>query len=364
MLSKNYNIALAIVLFFTLGCGLKLGEKNKDANVMEIKSASCLNQSLDQLKLFFAGNATDEQVSESFMCLQDVLLAFKDNVRGKQEPDSYTPAEIAGYIAHKFSKEGSGFNTGLLVEIMKLKVILVGGTADKLTKAEIQALASIVARLKNDVVKLNPHMKIIVSKWAPETQPETQPKTQPETQPDLQPEMKEKKFFEAKMAFEAFLNRVALLLASSGQAYELQSLLDLAIEVVKNGSSGADTVKLINNARNFVIKFKITLIGGTEALVGKEWVPFAKTLGEVFFQMLRFKYFYNDLTPEQVTEKFKVYELVGVDVSNLLADLLTFKGASLLKNSEITDLLEAAKPVILRLTSVPSWSIRWVNLKL
>ncbi len=330
MLSNYYNISLAVVLFFTLGCGLKLGEKNKNANVLEIKSASCLEKSVSQLKLFFAGDATNEQVSESFMCLQDVLLAFKDKVRGK-EMDSYTPAEIAGYIAKKFAKDGGGvLSTGLLVEIMKLKVILVGGGEDKLTKNEIQALSSIIARLKNDVVKLNPHMKIIVSKWKPEAQSE----------------MKEKKFLEAKAAFEGFLNRVALLLASSGHPYELNSLLNLVIEAIKSNPTGADTVTLINNARNFVIKFKMTLIGGSEALAGKEWVPFAKTVSEVFFQSLRLKYFLNELTDEQVAEKFKVYELVGTDVSNLLADLLIFKNATLLKNTEIIDLLEAAKPLM------------------
>lgn len=330
MLSKYCRILLSGVLFLTLGCGLKLGEKNKTANVLEIKSASCLDQSVSQLKLFFAGDATDEQVSESFMCLQDVLLAFKDKVRG-QDPDSYTPAEIAGYIAKKFAKEGGGgLSSGLLVEIMKLKVILVGGEAGKLTKNEIQALSSIIARLKNDVVKLNPHMKIIVSKWKAETSPE----------------MKEKKFLDAKAAFEGFLNRIALLLGSSGRPYELNSLLNLAIEAIKNNPTGSDTVTLINNARNFVIKFKMTLIGGSEALVDKEWVPFAKAIGEVFFQSLRFKYFFNELTEEQIAEKFKVYELVGTDVSNLLADLLIFKNVSLLKNSEIIDLLETAKPIL------------------
>ncbi len=330
MLSKSCNISLAFVLLFTLGCGLKLGEKNKTNNVLEIKSASCLDQSLSQLNLFFAGDATDEQVSESFMCLQDVLLAFKDNVRGK-EMDSYTPAEIAGYIANKFAKEGGGgLSAGLLVEIMKLKIILVGGDADKLTKNEIQALSSIIARLKNDIVKLNPHMKIISSKW----------------KPDAQSEMKEKKFLEAKAAFEEFLNRVALLLASSGRPYELNSLLNLAIEAIKGSPTGAARVTLINNARNFVTKFKMTLIGGSEALAGKEWVPFAKTLSEVFFQSLRLKYFLNELTDEQVAEKFKVYELVGSDISSLLADLLIFKNATLLKNTEIIDLLEAAKPVM------------------
>lgn len=332
MFSKIFLISLTVILFFTLGCGLKLGEKNKTENVLEVKSASCLNQSLSQLKLFFTGDATDDQVSESFICLQDVLLAFKDNVRGKDQ-NSYTPDEISKYLSNQFSKGGSGLSSELLSEVMKLKVILVGGSPEKITKPEIEAIASIIARLKSDVVKLNPHMKVIVSKWVSISNTE----------------MKEKKFVEAKAAFEGFLNRIALLLASSGRGYELNDLMNLAIEAIKAGNGSAATIKTLSNAKNVIVKFKMTLIGGTEVLVGKEWVPFVKTLGEVFFQSLRFKYFYKDLQEEQVAEKWKVYEQVVVDLSSLIQDLLTFKKSNLLLNSEIIELLNSAKPLLTNL---------------
>lgn len=329
MLSRITQLTISCTFFLTLGCGLKLGEKNKTANVLEIKGASCLTKSIDQLKLFFAGDATDEQLTESLMCVQEVLLTFKDNVRG-QEQNSYTPEEISKYIAAKFSKSGSAISTDFLVEIFKLKVLIAGGTSDKLTKAEIEALVSIIGRLKPEVVRLNPHMKVIVSKW---------------TAP-ADAAMKEKKFIEAKAAFEAFLNRVALLLASTGRVYEMSDLLNLAIEAIRSGNGSADTIKLLSGAKNLTIKFKMTLIGGSEVIENKEWVPFAKTLGGVYFQALRIKYFYQDLKEEQVAEKWKVYEQVVVDVSTLAHDLLVFKNSTLLKNSEITALLEAAKPLL------------------
>lgn len=329
MLSRLIHFSLTGVLFLTLGCGLKLGEKNKAVNVLEIKSAACLDQSLNQLKMFFAGDARDEQVAESFMCIQDVLLAFKDNVRGKEQ-DAYTGPEIANYIAHKFNKGEGGLSFELLVQFLKLKVVLVGGTDEKITKNEIEALASVVARLKNDVVKLNPHMKVIVSKWVPGTEAE----------------MNEKKFIDAKAAFESFLNRVALLLSASGRGYELNDLMNLAIVAIKSGNGNPATIKTLSDAKAFIVKFKMTLIGGSETLIGKEWVPFAKTLGEAFFQTLRFKYFYNALTETQTAEKFKVYEQVAMDISGLLQDLLIFKGEALLKNSDIAELLETARPLL------------------
>ena len=331
MFSNICRVSLAVIFFLTLGCGLKLGEKNKAVNVLEIKSGSCLDKATGQLKTFFAGDATDEQIGEAVMCLQDVLLAFKDNVRGKDQ-DVYTPLEISGYIAKKFPS-GSALSADLLVEIMKLKVVLVGGTADALTKNEVQALASIIARLKNDVVRLNPHMKLIVSKWTAPTDSE----------------MKEKKFLDAKSEFETFLNKIALLLGSSGRGYELNDLMNLAIEAIKSGNGNAATIKTLTDAKLLIFKFKLTLIGGSELIVGTEWVPFTKTLGETFFQMLRFKYFYDNLNADQVPEKFKVYEQVIADVSNLMQELLTFKKSSAVKNSEIVELFEAARPLLTNL---------------
>lgn len=330
MFSNSLNTILALLLFLSLGCGLKIGEKNKSENVAEIQGSSCLTQSMDGLKLFFKGDATDMQISESIMCLQNVLISFKDNIRGKNQ-NSYTPEEIGNFLTKQFLKNGTDFNADLLAEIMNLKVVLVGGNTSAITKSEIDAIASIIARLKPDLIALNPHMKVIFSKWTPDTDSA----------------MREKKFVDAKTAFEVFLNHIGLMLASTQRGYEIKDLINLAVEVAKFTNSTADSIKIIYNAKNFVIKFKLTLIGGNGALIGNEWIPFAKTLNEAFFQILRFKYFFNDLKDDQISEKWKVYENVATDISGLFQDLMTFKNSLILPNNEIISLLEEAKPLLI-----------------
>lgn len=326
MFSKLLIFSFSAVLFLTLGCGLKLGEKNKEENIAEIKSASCVRQSMDQLKLFFAGDATDEQVSESLICLQNVLISFKDNIRG-QKQNSYTPDEIANFLSKQFLKDDTEFSKEFLAEIMKLKVALVGGITKGITRNEIEAISNFVARLKPEVVKLNPHMKVIVSKWSPES--------------DQQ--VKEKKFLDAKAALEVFLNRVALLLASTGRGYELNDLVNLVVEAAKFSKSDDEIINKISTAKTLIIKFKETMIGGNTSLTGSEWVPFAKTLGEIFSQSLRYKYFFDFLKDHQRAEKLKVHRQVFSDVLTLIHDLLYFKESHVFGTSELSDLVLTAQ---------------------
>ena len=280
MFSKALSLSLVAALFLNLGCGLKLGEKNKTENVAEIKSASCLKQSVDELKLFFNGEAKDEQVAESVQCLQNVLLAFKDNIRGANK-EGYTAQEVSKLVTKQFLKDGTEFSDEFLLEVMKFKVALVGGNNELITKTVVMAISSLIALLKTDLVNLNSHMKIIVSKWAPDAK---------------SPTGNELKFKEAKKAFNTVLIKVARVLASTDRGYDINNLVNLVAEASVFAKSEDSTVQKIRSAKALIVKFKLTLIGGTEALVGPEWGSFIKTIGEVYFQSLRLKYFYNNLT--------------------------------------------------------------------
>ena len=326
MFSKLLKFGLAAVFLLNLGCGLKLGEKNKTENIAEIKGASCLTDSLDGFKLFFAGDATDEQVSSSLLCLQNVIVTFKENIRG-QDPDSYTPEEVSNFLSKQFLKDGTSFRAELMSEIIKLKVVLLGGDTKVITKTEIDGLASLVARLKPELVKLNPHMKIIVSKWTP----------------DSDALIKENKFIDAKAAFETFLNRIALMLASTKRSYEINDLVNLVIEAAKYAKTADDKIEKIETAKLLIGKFKEKLIGGNTALVGNEWVPFTRTLGEAFFQLLRYKYFFESLKENQIAEKWKVHKQVAKDVVDLLRDLLEFKETHFFSTADLTTLVLTAQ---------------------
>lgn len=329
MYSKLTRYSFAAILLFTSGCGLKFGEKPKEEKVVQFTQGSCLEEATANFKLFFAGDATDKQVGDAVQCFQTAFQHFKENVRG-QNKDSYTPEEIGGFIKSQFFKgdSASQFSTGFVSEVMALKVVLIGGTADAITRDELDGISALVGALQSELIKLNPHMKVIVSKW----------KLSAKAEED------NKKFNEAKTAFAKFLDMLANRLKLTGKTYQLNNLVSLAAEVTSLMKS--DISATIEKARGLVIKAKTGLLGGEASLAGSEWNWFLKTLGEVYFQTLRLKYFHEPLTDQQVVEKWKVYEAIGLDVSKLLEELLGQKESKLITNKEIGEILAALKPIV------------------
>ena len=327
MRSNLFKIVLSLFFIFSIGCGLKIGERNKteDENVVELKTGACLKPSLADLKLFFAGDASGEQVSGSLVCLQGVLKDFQTNIRGKNK-DAYTPDEISNFLSKQFLKDGGGLSRELLAEVMKLKVLLVGGNTELLTKNEINGIIDVIARLKPELAKLAPHMKIIVSKWVLTADNLTN----------------ETKFIKAKEALEVFLNRVGNLLASTERSYEINDLMNLIIEAVKS-KGNEEKVEKITKAKALVIKFKQVVIGGDAALKGKEWLPLVRTVGEGYFQLLRYKYFSDNLKENQIAEKWKVHKLVATDIVTLVGDLLSIKEDHIFASAGLVELILIAQ---------------------
>jgi hypothetical protein len=330
-LHKILSLSIAFLLICTVGCGIKLGEKNKTDTVAQIKGADCLKSATASFKLFVNGDASDDQVSEALLCIQSVLQTFKDNVRG-QDKHAFTPEEIGNFLSREYLKDSDPLDPMLLIEVAKLKTALLGGDPTEITKDEIDGLTSLVARYKPDIVKLNPHVKVLVSKW--------------NAQAETNSVAKEQKFIEAKNATLGFLNHIAQDLSAGKRPYELSDLLGLVTQVARFAKVDPSTLKTISDAAPLVLKFKLNLIGGTTALNGDEWLGFNQTIGQLFFQSLRLKYFCNDLLPGQMVEKLNVYKLVAYDVTQLLQNLLSQKPSHLLQNSEIEELVTAAVPLV------------------
>ena len=332
MFSKFYSrIIISLIIAVNIGCGIKLGEENKTNHVAEIKGADCLKDSMSNVKLFIAGDATDEQVGTAAECLQKVVLTFKDNIRGKDK-HSYTPQELFGFIKNQFMKDSdTEFSPALIAEVMKFKVLLFGGTEDVIQKTEIEALSSFVARFKPELVSLNPHMKVIVSKW------------KVEDESDLQ--AKEQKYMAAKLAFNGIIMAFSDFIKEGGRTYKLADLISLLQEVASFTGSTSDLITKIDNLKLFILKTKLILIGGDETLKGSEWTKFHCILAELYFQTLRIQYFITPLTPEQSEEKFYAIQKIAEDLTAKVPELLQGKGAKELTNLEIGELAAAAKPL-------------------
>ncbi len=332
----SIKIVFAISLILTLGCGIKFGEKNKDANqTAQVKSARCLDDSIAGLKLFVKGEASDKKVEESVLCLKNVFTAFKENIRG-QEKESFTSDELSQFIKVNFLKDGTEITKEFQLEIMKLKVVLFGGTEAIIQKSEIDQVVLFMGRLTNSLVKLNPHMKIISMNWD----------SVEITEGSAIRNSKEGQFLQAKKAFQDFVITFTSELKRNDADYEIDDLINLAVETAKFANSKSDLIKNIKMLKPVVKRFKRSLIGGSDAIKGSEWDRLGLTLGEAYFQMLRVKYFLNPLNdsrngnPEEVRAKqWQIYKEMAVDVSQLFQKLLLAKQSQSVANAELADIM-------------------------
>lgn len=327
MFSRLLLVVLMPLFLVSSGCGLKLGEQNKtEPKVVTMNAGSCLEESKNQLKTFFDGEAKEEQVTAAMGCLKQTLDDFKVNIRGK-EKNSYAADEISTLVSKQFIKDDSVNIDDLINEVMKLKVVLVGGTTKVLTKEELTEIGQILDQITPELSKLASHMKIITMKWKPEANRESSAE----------------KLQKASMALELLLVKVGRVLASGNRSYEVSDLIGLAQEVMKLMKSSQENIDKLSKAKILVIKAKRVLIGGETYLKGNEWNPLMQTVGGAFGILLRYKYFYDNLKEEQIAERWSIHRQTVGDVESLLQTLLNFKSVHYYSTEELTDLILSAQ---------------------
>ncbi len=323
--------ATAVSLVTLSGCGLKVGEESQTKETAVVQSTACLDQTIDDLKLFVAGDATDNQVSTAVDCLQNVFNSFKENIRGENK-DAYTSAEIAIFIEKNFIKDSTTFSASFQKQFMNLKVALVGGNDQLILKTEIDSIIEIIKDIKPDIVRLNKSMKIVVLKWDRAQQP-------------LDESEKEKRFLTAKKDLQLLIGKIAAAFAKTGKAYQVDHLLNFAKELLLFSKSNNSALTAIEKARPFLKKFKVVLIGGDFTLAKSEWLRLGSTLHEGLFQILRYNYFLKDIGNVDADVKWDVYEKIAVDLSGLVEELLDAKESQTLTNFELYEISQSLDKV-------------------
>ena len=326
---KILSIIISSVTLFTVGCGLKLGEQKKTNDVAEIQGGvSCLKDSTASLKAFTKGEAKDAEIDSAMTCLSKTVISFKDNMRGKDKK-SFTPGELAGFLKKNFMKDSNfELTPELLSAFMKFKVALVGGDTETLKKSEIAAIADLMLRLKPELVALNPHMKTIIGKW--------QGGSAELTDENL------KEFNLTRLQLIYSLKRVTGVLAAGNREYDTADFADLVVEVMKAANSSSESIEKIKKARGMMIKAKTTLIGGTQMIVGDEWLSIGVLAGEAYSQVLRNRYFLSAVSEKDSDTKIRVYQQMVDDVFSSMPEIMTAHGESGLHTRELVELMNTA----------------------
>ncbi len=151
---------MALTLVVLSSCSDFLNGKPKQEKVVEIKqeSMSCLkNVSLD-VKKFMKSETTNKEIDKTFSCIDNTLKEFQTRVEGAAEADSFTSDELY-QIFDKFIKDAdiSKVASG---DLLVLKSALLGGSSQKITKAEISVLRDYLLALKTEIKNLVPYAQL------------------------------------------------------------------------------------------------------------------------------------------------------------------------------------------------------------
>lgn len=157
----------AIVLILSCsGCGL-LGDSmsapvSAPNNIAQ--EANCMSESLDTLGQFFSGSVSASAIGGSWQCFEDAVDLFARKVRGAN-PNYWTARELANFIETQFLDAGEKISDDLMTNIMRIKVLLIGGPNDRINRDEIGALHGLAKALAKLMQDLNPQMTIYSGNW-------------------------------------------------------------------------------------------------------------------------------------------------------------------------------------------------------
>ncbi len=156
------KILWALTLMLSLTACDRFLKKNDQVNAqaeqvkIEFKEGECLKDVPAQIQKFLDDEGGLES---SFPCVQTALKSFMKLTRGSQA-DSYTGKELQEFFNIYLLKENKISNE-FLEDIMKLKVVVVGGAADVATRTELEKFVDFLGLLEKELGRYQGRIRVI-----------------------------------------------------------------------------------------------------------------------------------------------------------------------------------------------------------
>jgi hypothetical protein len=161
MLFKRKAFAImGLVLACALpACSLRVGEEVEQKKiVVNPAKEGCLANAGDVLDRYFEGKIDEAELESFWACTEKAFGTFVQNTQGGGGT-YYSPEELASFLSKYFLK-GKPIEPKLLSETMVLKQGLVGGSADRLSRAELEQVMAILRSVHEQSLKLRAFMPI------------------------------------------------------------------------------------------------------------------------------------------------------------------------------------------------------------
>lgn len=160
MTSSKYILFLVLSSLMFSSCTEFLKGKPKKEEVIEVQqeSMSCLRTVSLEVSQFMRSESSNEQIDATFACIDQTLAQFQTRVEGRAEASSFTADELFE-IFDRFV-EDADISRAATQDLLTLKAALLGGTDQKITKAEIGQLREYLLLIREEAKKLLPYAQL------------------------------------------------------------------------------------------------------------------------------------------------------------------------------------------------------------
>lgn len=323
------QIIFAFLLFFSIGCSLKINEDPPEAKPFDFKGvegSQCLAEVLPTMSEFVKGTAKAENVDKTWECFGKALTIYSTLVRGQNE-DRYLARELAKFF-EDFYLDDIKISDRLLAEIMELKQIIVGGNAEYITRDELKKLVEFSNKMRGISLKILPYMQVFSLNW--------KVSGARNIESDI-------KFFEnANLEIQDAAKSIAAIVEINNHDYSIEDfvvLLDELSALYKENWSFVDKMRAV---LPLVYKLKKSLAGGSEQLISAhEWRRFLLLGARGYIQYLRYHYFIKNNDELGAGTELVYLAKSFDDLFSYLGDMVAEKPEGVFTRQELVEVFQS-----------------------
>ena len=277
-LKRSVNITLVIFTSLSLiACGLRIGDEKKGHQPIKLDGSgfTCISNITQYIEAYIGAELSASQTASFYDCLKRSFAEFQNYTRGSDK-DFYRPEELKHFLEKNFLKPRV-ISYGLLTHAMNLKVALLGGNTERITRDEFKNLSSVLDALKSASQKMQPYMKIINRRVGLSSYPYNERLTR------------------AREAEEVLAQEMQLLgrkLGQWAQPYQLEFAKGFLVEFSRFLYNGRkSTVLKVKRWGELITTFKPMATGGfPKVLEPSEWGDLLQASFGWYLFYLRYKY--------------------------------------------------------------------------
>ncbi len=275
-MSISASFTLALFVFFALGCA-KEGERKSQPVRVELKgNCGALADIGSNLSRFAKGELSTAEIAKVWGCVSAAVSDYERITAGDLPGGDYSPQYVRQFFEKYFLAQRP-VSDELLASLMQIKRVLVAGSANKITHAELVKMQDLLRILREVSVELAPHAKVAL--------------LNAETASDDQ-------IRDANEVFDRSLLRLGQWLLVQNQDYDFDqahALIHELQEWMKYKGKQSEILENFEKAFAVVPALKqILLSGSATGLKGGDWLNLTKAIGQTHAAVLALRYSFKE----------------------------------------------------------------------